>query len=189
MHCQLFQYLSGLCEVSDELKVQIGSYFRLVVVPKGSLLLKAGNFCKSLYFVNSGCLRFYYVSEDGQENTRYFAFENKFGTDLSSFITQSASYENIQALEDSEVLEINRADFFRLVEEVQVINRLYRHILESAHFTIQKRIYNLQAESALDRLKWLLNYQPDIFQRVSSKMIASYLGVTPYTLSRLKSDI
>ncbi|MES2486135.1 MAG: Crp/Fnr family transcriptional regulator, partial [Bacteroidota bacterium] len=68
-------------------------------------------------------------------------------------------------------------------------NFIYRDILEMAYITSQKRIYGLQGGSALERLKWLMQYQPMVLSRLSNKVVASYLGITPYTLSRLKTDI
>lgn len=153
------------------------------------MLLHQNSICNFNLFVNKGCLRFYSHNEEGKELTRYFAFENKFGTSLTSLISQEPSTENIQAVEKSEVLAISRKDFFMLVETTPEINLVYRDILEMAYITTTKRIYNFQGESALDRLKWLMNHQPLILARFSNKMVASYLGITPYTLSRLKADL
>jgi hypothetical protein len=84
---------------------------------------------------------------------------------------------------------ISRQDFFHLVNTVPQINTIYRDILEMAYVTSQKRIYGLQGKSALEQLKWLMEYQPKILSRLSSKQVASYLGITPFTLSRLKSQL
>ena len=97
--------------------------------------------------------------------------------------------EYIQSLEDTTVLAIARQDFFDLVEREPAVNKVYRHILESAYITTQKRIYDLQGADSLHRLKWLLAQQPRVFERLPGKIIASYLGITPYTLSRLKADL
>jgi CRP-like cAMP-binding protein len=156
---------------------------------KKETLLTEGDVCHYNYFVNRGCLRFYSVNDAGVENTRYFALEGKFGTALSSFISREPSFEFIQAVESTEVLRISRDDFYRLVEAIPIVNLIYRDILEMAYVTSQRRIYNLQGQSALDRLRWLLQQQPDILSRLPSVMVASYLGVTPHTLSRLKAEL
>ncbi len=153
------------------------------------MLLVAGEVCKALYFINIGCLRFYSQTVEGKEMTRYFAFENKFGTDMSSFISLSPSFESIEVLEDTELLMISRTDFFNLVETVPQVNFIYRDMLEMAYVTTQRRIYGFQGDTALDRLKWLMQYQPKVLSRLSSRVIATYLGVTPYTLSRLKAEL
>ena len=131
----------------------------------------------------------YHVNAEGMELTRYFAFENKFGTNLTSLIEGLPSIENLQAIEPLEVLRISKTDFFNLVESNPAINKIYRNILENAYITSQKRIYDLQGMTALDRLRWLLEQYPMILTRIPSRMIASYLGITPYTLSRLKSQL
>jgi CRP-like cAMP-binding protein len=152
-------------------------------------VLREGEVCKFNYFVVSGCLRLYSVNPAGIENTRYIAFEKKFAASFTSLITGQPSMEYIQSLENTTVLAITRQDFFDLVEREPAVNKVYRHILESAYITTQKRIYDLQGADSLHRLKWLLAQQPRVFERLPGKIIASYLGITPYTLSRLKADL
>jgi CRP-like cAMP-binding protein len=183
----LKSYFKERTEITDEKLDSLSPYFKEKAVKKNEFLLREGEVCKFNYFVVSGCLRLYSVNKEGFENTRYFAFEGKFGTSFTSLITGQPSIEYIQSLEKSLVLAINREDFFNLVENEPAVNKIYRGILESAYITTQKRIYNLQGSDSLDRLKWLLGQQPKIFNRLSNKVIASYLGITPYTLSRLKT--
>jgi CRP-like cAMP-binding protein len=183
----LKSYFKERTEISDKKLVTLSSYFREKAVKKNEFLLREGEVCKSNYFVVSGCLRLFSINKEGLENTRYFAFEGKFGTSFTSLITGQPSIEYIQSLEKSIVLAINKEDFFQLVESEPAVNKIYRGILESAYITTQKRIYNLQGSDSLERLKWLLDQQPAIFSRLSNKVIASYLGITPYTLSRLKN--
>lgn len=189
MYDQLFEYLQSKMKIDKETFSQCCPYFHYKKIRKNEHLLMEGDICKHNYFVNNGCLRVYAVNEEGLESTRYFAFENKFGTALSSFIEQKPSFEFIQAIEHSEILIITRQDFFHLVNTVPQMNFIYRDILEMAYITSQKRIYNFQRESALERLKWLMEYQPMILSRLSNKVVASYLGITPYTLSRLKAEL
>lgn len=167
----------------------ISQFFKQKTFKKGEYLLSQGEVCNFFTFVEKGCLRFFTLNAEGQEFTRYFAFENKFGTALRSLITGEQSNESIQAIENSKVLTITKTDFFHLVKTNYYVNQVYLGILENAYITSQKRIYNLQSENALDRLKWLINSYPDILNRLPSKYIASYVGVTPFTLSRLKSEI
>lgn len=185
----LYQYFTKKTDINEDSFNHLAKYFTPKKYKKNEHLLKPGEICRFNYFVNSGCLRFYTTNEEGHELTRYFAFEGKFGTALTSFIEQKPSFEYIQCLEPTELLVISHQDFFYLVETVPQMNYLYRDILEMAYVTSQKRIYGLQGETALERLKWLMRYQPNIFQRISSKVIATYLGVTTYTLSRLKAEL
>lgn len=189
VYFKLYDYLCNRTKVEEDTFLQYCHYFKPRNFKRNETILHQNNTCNFNFFVNEGCLRFYSYNEEGKELTRYFAFENKFGTSLASLISQEPSNENIQAVEKSEVLQISRQDFFMLVETFPEINLVYRDILEMAYITTTKRIYNLQGESALDRLKWLMDYQPFILARLSNKMVASYLGITPYTLSRLKANL
>ncbi|MFC3416646.1 Crp/Fnr family transcriptional regulator [Algoriphagus hitonicola] len=175
--------------ISESEFSEIEPYFLSKQFKKGEFILHAGAVCNFMLFVESGCIRLFNVTEEGEEFTRYFGIEGKFGTALSSLISGEPAFEFIQALEFTEAKIISKADFYSLVESHPAVNKVYRGILEMAYTTSQRRIYNLQGESALDRLKWLMKYQPGILARLSSKVIASYVGVTPFTLSRLKSEL
>jgi CRP-like cAMP-binding protein len=189
MHHQLYAYFSERSRLDEATFARIRPYFVPEIYPKNTHLLNPGETCRFIYFVYSGCLRFYSVNQQGQELTRYFGFEGKLGTALTSFIEQKPSFEYIQCLEPTEVLVVSHTDFYRLVDTIPQVNAIYRNILEMAYITSQKRIYGLQGETALERLRWLLHQQPTIFQRIPSRVIASYLGITRYTLSRLKSEL
>lgn len=189
MYSMLYRYFSEKTGIDEDTFNRLTQYFVPKAYKRNEHILRPGEVCKFNYFVNSGCVRFYTTNEEGHELTRYFAFEGKFGTALTSFIEQSPSFEYMQCLEASELLVISHQDFYTLVETVPQMNYLYRDILEMAYVTSQKRIYGLQGNTALERLRWLMNYQPDIFRRVSSKVVATYLGVTTYTLSRLKAEL
>lgn len=189
MYDHLFKYIQNKTEIDEMSFSEFRHFFKPKTVKKNEFILKEGEVCQHNIFVNKGCLKFYLINDEGKELIRYFAFEGKFGTALSSLIDQKPSFESIQAIEDTELLMISRQDFFHLVDTVPQINFIYRDILEMAYITSQERIYGLQGQRALKQLKWLLSYQPKILSRLSNKVIASYLGVTPYTLSRLKSEL
>lgn len=189
MHAILKSYFKAKTPIDEDRLALLSPYFKEREVSKNELLLRQGEVCKSVYFVVCGCFRLYSINKDGIENTRHIAFEGKFGTAFTSLLTGQPSTEYIQSLEESMVLSISKGDFFFLVENEPSVNSIYRNILESAYITTQKRIYDFQGVDSLQRLKQLLEQQPNIFNRLSSKTIASYLGVTPYTLSRLKKNI
>lgn len=185
----LFRYVQSKTPITEEEFSRFKDHFIYQKVKTNEFILREGEVCIFNHFVLKGSFRFYHVNPEGQELTRYFAFENKFGTNLTSLIEGTPSVEYIQAVEPSEILKIRSKDFFRLVETVPQINLVYRNILENAYITSQKRIYDLQGMSALERLKWLLQHQPGILSRIPSRLVASYLGITPYTLSRIKSEL
>jgi CRP-like cAMP-binding protein len=189
VYAALYTYFHQKTGISESSFEPIAKCFTELRCKPNEMLLKAGETCRYNYFIGKGCIRMFARNEMGEEQTRYFAFEGKFGTALSSFIEQKPSTEFIQSLEPTVLLSISRDNFFELVNRNPSFAAVYRNILEMAYITAQQRIYGLQGDSALERLNWLLNYNPDIFKRLSSKIIATFLGVTPHTLSRLKTSL
>ncbi|TDQ18874.1 CRP-like cAMP-binding protein [Algoriphagus boseongensis] len=185
----LFEYINRLIPIDRDEFEKLSPNFHFQKAKRKEFILREGEVCQAIYFILKGSFRMYQINESGQEMIRYFALEDKFGTNLTSLIEGSPSMEFIQAIEETEFLKIHKTDFFRLVETSPHFNKVYRNILENAYITSQKRIYKLQGMSALDKLKWLNQHYPGILTRIPSRMIASYLGITPFTLSRLKSEL
>ncbi|PQJ09719.1 Crp/Fnr family transcriptional regulator [Flavipsychrobacter stenotrophus] len=186
---KLEQYFRDRTIIDEPTLRHICSYFTLIKTKRNEILLKQGDICKYYYFVNEGCLRLFTTTDDGIETTRYFAFEGAFGTALPSLIEQTPAFEFVQTIEKSKILKVSRDNFFNLVDTVPQFAKVYRQILERGFITAQKRIYGFQGFDALAKVKWVMQYQPDFLVRVSNKMAASYPGITPSTLSRLKSQL
>lgn len=189
MYEKLGQYFQRRTIIDEPTLEKIFSRFTPMGTKRNHLLLREGEVCKHYYFVNKGCLRLFTLNKEGVEGTRYFAFEGAFGTALPSLIEQTPAFEFVQTIEPSELLKISRDDFFHLVDTVPQFARVYRTILEMGFIIAQKRIYGFQGFDALEKVRWVMQYQPDFLVRVSNKMAASYLGLTPATLSRIKSKL
>jgi len=189
MHELLGTYISNRTGLNPEELQRILSRFQLIKTEKNQFLLRKGEICRHYYFVNSGILRLFTFNEYGEETTRYFAFEGAFGTALPSFIEQSPAFEYIQVLEPTELLKISHQDFFELVQLSPAFGLIYRKILEISFIEAQKRTYLFQGYPAEEKLNWVLHRYPKIFTRVSNKIIASFIGIKPATLSRLKSKM
>lgn len=189
MYRQLEKYLRTKTEIDDKTLSYIFSYFKLKKTRRNEFLLKEGEICRQYYFVNKGCIRLFNMNRDGEEGTRYFHFEDTFGTALPSFINQKPSYEFMQTVEPSELLVIDHNDYFYLVDTVPQFGIVYRQILESAYLKSQERIYCFQSLEAIEKVRWVMTNQSKWLTRLSNKMVASYLGITPQTLSRLKSKL
>ena len=97
--------------------------------------------------------------------------------------------EYLQAIETSKLLAIHRTEFFDMVKKYPFFAGIYQEILELGFIMAQKRIYSFQGFDALEKVKWLIHYQPNVLLRVSNKMSASYLGISPSTLSRIKAKL
>lgn len=183
----LIHYLRHHIPVEDLSLDKIISCFKPISVKRGGILLSEGEICKEFYFVSKGCVRTYYLNKQAQEKTRYLAFENSVVSAITSFISQQPSFEFVDVPEDSELYVISRDDFYRLQAEVPGWSVFYTKLLESAYVYQNKKIENLVTLSAKQRYEKLMEETPHYMQKVSNKILASYLDMTQETLSRLKS--
>ncbi len=189
MYAQLTNFIKGKTEIDEASLDKICSYFELITTVRNEFLLEYDQVCNHYYFINKGAIRLFTTSKDGNENSRYFAFEGNFATALPSFIDQLPADEYKQTIEKSELLRISRNDFYQLVNEIPQFTKIYTEILELGFILAQKRIYGFQGFDALEKVKWIIKFQPQLLLRVSNKMVASYLGMSPATLSRIKSKL
>lgn len=149
------------------------------------LIQREGQISTYLYFIKSGCIRYYFL-KDGEERTGQFFFENGWYTDLGSFLTQQPSEENVQALEPTELLLISKQSLYQIYEQVPIFERFGRVLLEQSFVGARlknKRLANLSPE---EHYKTLIKERPKVMQRVSLQHIASYLGIKPESLSRIR---
>jgi len=186
MYSILEKFIKDRAETDAEKLQEICSYFKLVKTRRNEILLNYDQVCGHYYFINKGCIRLFTVDENGNEHSRYFAFKGNFATALPSFIDQKPAEEYLQTIEKSELLYISRADFYHLTDTVPQFAKIYTEILELGFISAQKRIYGFQGFDALAKIKWIIRHQPNLLLSVSNKMAASYLGISPSTLSRLK---
>lgn len=180
-------YLKKNIDINDNQLDEIIGYFQPKTVKRNSILLSAGETCKELYIVNSGCIRTYYITKQGHEKTRYIAFGGTIVTSLASFISQQPSFEFLEAIEVAELFIIRHDDFNKLLVKIPAWETFYRKILEMAYIYQNKRIENLVTLTAKQRYEKLLKENPFYIQRISNKILATYLDITQETLSRLKS--
>lgn len=154
---------------------------------KNTMLVQPGEICKKFYYIVSGGIRIYYVTPEGREKTRVVLFENSPFTAFLSFITARPSAELIEVLEDSHFAVMTRDDFFKLVDEMPEWSTFYRKMLERTFVYQHTRLEQLATLSAGQRYKIVLHESPHFVQRLSNRILASYLDITQETLSRLKS--
>jgi len=184
---QLKTYLKTFADFTEHELDRIVSFFKPRSVKKNDILLQEGNVSREFYYVHTGCLRTFYVDKKGYEKTRYVMLDNQIGTTLYSFISQKPSLEFIEALDDTELLAISHQDFYALVEEIGNWKNLYLNILEKAYAFQNRKIETLVTLTARQRYEQLLLENPVLVQRLSNKVLASYLDMREETLSRLKS--
>jgi CRP-like cAMP-binding protein len=172
----------------DEQELEkISDCFKPKFVKKNSILLHEGNICKDFYFINTGCIRTFFIDKNGHEKTRYVMLDNHIGTALTSFISQKPSVEFIEALGETELMTINHTEFYRLNKEIDNWRIFYQRILEMAYSFQNRKIEQLVTLTAKQRYNIVLKENPVLIQRLSNRILASYLDIREETLSRLKS--
>ena len=157
------------------------------VLSKNEFLLKDRQICRQLYFLEKGALRGFYNS-DGKEITHWFAFENDFVTSFYSFTTGLPAVENIQLLEGSILWSISKEQLAELFNNHHEIERLVRIAYEKYYIRLEERFVNAQFKTARELYENMLLQAPHILERVPLGYIASYLGISQETLSRIRSQ-
>jgi CRP-like cAMP-binding protein len=181
----LIQHIQTLSPVSPEAQSAISDCFEEIVLSKNEYLLTEGKICKQLYFLCQGAARGYYTL-DGKEITHWFAFENDFVTSLHSYITGEPAVENIQLLEGSILFSVSKDALAKLLNQFHEVERVVRLAYEKYYIRLEDRFLNSQFKTAAERYEQLLRERPHILERVPLGMVASYLGISQETLSRVR---
>ncbi|WP_026976379.1 Crp/Fnr family transcriptional regulator [Flavobacterium tegetincola] len=189
MHHLLTSFLRSKGIHDDKIIELVCNCFTLKEIKSKSILVDYTAIADAYYFINKGAVRIFTINSEGAESSRYFAFEGNFVAALPSFIDQKPAEEYMQTIEKCELLKISRTNFYKLVETVPTFAKIYTEILELGFIIAQKRIYGFQGFDALEKVQWTIKNQPQLLLRISNKMVASYLGISPSTLSRIKSKL
>ena len=155
---------------------------------KKEFLLRSGEVCRVRYYINKGCFRRYTIDDHGKEVILNFAFEEWWIGDLESFQKHNPSIYYIQALEDSEVFCLSNEDLEPLYKAVPKFREFDNRKIENSHYAMLKRL-TLQSASQEEKYLALIQQYPELFQRVPLHYIASYLGMEPESLSRLRKRL
>lgn len=155
-------------------------------IKRKDFLLQANETCKTENFITKGCLRTYTIDNNGTEHILMFGVENWWVGDLYSFLTQLPATLFIDALEDTEVLQITKENLEKLYEKVPKFERFFRVIIQNAFIAQQQRINQNLSFTAEERYQFFIQKYPLLEQRISQKQIAAYLGITPVFLSMLR---
>jgi CRP-like cAMP-binding protein len=177
--------IKSFITISDADLKEIASYCSVVKLGKNEFLLKEGQVCQYIYFINSGVVRHYYIT-DHNEVTRWISMANDFTSSLRSFISQTPSRENLQTITECEIGLINRKAFDYLIKSNVGFKNLWIKTLEYNYLTIEDRVFSLIEKSAEERFNWMINNHPRFILQIPVMYTASMLGITPRHLSRLK---
>jgi len=185
----LFQKFDEKVQLTDEEKQLSKSFFIPKKLRKKQYLLQEGDVCKYIAFVEKGILRSYTIDNKGIEHIIQFAFEGWWIGDQFSFLTGEPSTYNIDALEDVELLLVTKPAEEQMMQKLPKLERYFRILLENNMIANQRRLIGSMSKSAEERYSELITSCPNIPQRIPQHMTASYLGITPETLSRIRKVI
>ena len=184
-----FEYIKQFIELTPIEEDYILAKVKIKKYLKGQFVVKNGEVCRYENFVLSGCLKTFYIDNDGHEHVVMFAIENWWTADLGSFITQTAADLNVQCIENSELVQIHHKDLQQLYLEIPKLERFFRIIIQKAFVAAQKRIVNNFSLPAMERYLQFREHYSQIEQRVPQYMIASYLGMTKEFLSKIRNQL
>ncbi len=157
-------------------------------IPRKAFLLKEGQFCRHIFYVQSGILRAYYTDKGGRESTIMFAMEDWWITDMYCFINPQPAMLNIEAVADSHVFQLLKDDWDKLLTRAPVFEKYFRILMQNAYIREQLRVIQNLSVGAEERYQHFLRKYPLVAKQVTQKQIASYLGITPEFLSSIRSN-
>ncbi len=186
---QLIDYINQKIELTLEEQLTVATAYHLHQVKKKDFFLKEGTQCKLQGFVVGGTFRVFYTDKKSLEHVLYFAFKDWWMGDIASFFDDNPTKLNAQAMEDSWVLVIGREETEQLFKDVPKLERLFRIITQRTLSVLQKRFFLTVSANAEERYEELIQRHPGIEQLVPQHQIASYLGILPESLSRMKKQL
>ena len=186
----LFQKLEEKIKLTEEEKKLSRSFFIPKKLRKKQYLLQEGDVCKHVAFVEKGLLRSYTINDKGQEHINQFAFEGWWIADQFSFLTGEPSKYNIEAMEDCELLLLSKSSEDEMLQKIPKFERYFRILLQNNLIATQKRLVSSLSQTAEERYSELIQDCPTTLpHRIPQHMLASFLGITPETLSRIRRQI
>lgn len=165
------------------------SLLKLRTLRKKQYIVQAGDTSRYECFVNKGCLRAYSVDDKGQEHIVQFAIENWWIGDMYSFVSGAPAIYNVDALEEAELVLIDRNKMEELYHTVPKFERFFRIIIQNAFISMQRRIVENMSEPADERYLHFKERYPQLEQRLPQHQVASYLGITAESLSRIRKQM
>lgn len=183
---KLLGFIDTIYPLSEPLKEHLYSVFKQKALRKKEYLLKAGHVCRHIYFIENGLVRCFYLKDD-IEVSSWFMKGGDVIASVESFFSQTPSYESIQALEDTTVFYLEHRELEAIYRKFIEFNFVGRILLQKYYMLSEQRLYSLRMQRSQERYDYLLEHHPELILRVPAKYLASYLGITEVTMSKIKS--
>ena len=184
----LEKIIQNYIDCSPKEHLTIRSYFKTKTLKRREILHDSNVVCNNYYFIESGIIRYYQI-KDGEEITGGFFSEGSGYTDLDSFLSNSFSKQTAQAIEYSTLLFISKLDLEKLYQEVPKFERIARILAEEAFLDLRNKIDSFILQDAKERYLSILTNRPELIRRIPQHYVASYLGIKPQSLSRIRKNL
>ncbi|MEY3243096.1 MAG: hypothetical protein RIR11_4535 [Bacteroidota bacterium] len=188
MYTQILQSIKSIVSLNTAEEEAFVQILEVKEIKKKEFLLQTGQVCNKVFFLNSGCTRVFY-NVDGVENTIQFFFADSWYTDYASLLTGQPAFENVQALEKSQIVQIKKIDLYKLYDTYPIFDRVGRMMAENAFLSLHNLNKMLTNDEPQQRYLNLLKQRPEVVERIPQHYIASYLGIQPESLSRIRKRI
>lgn len=189
MYSSLKNTFNKILKVTDENWMIFESILQTKALKKKEYLLKQGQICQGIFYLSKGCLRAFYLDDSGKDISTSFYFQDDFLREIESMTENTPSRKNIQALEDSIVFYIEKSSLVKLYDKSAFYQNLGRMILEKLTISEQKYSSLLTAHSPKDRYLHIIEKHPEFIEKIPLQYLASYLGISRESLSRIRKRI
>lgn len=182
----LFEHIEEKVHLNEKDKGLVMNFFKSKKLRKRQYLLQEGDMCKYISFVAQGLMKSYTVDEKGNEHINLFAWEGWWISDFASFIFGNEAKLNIDTIEDTTLLLLSRENYEKMLKDVPAMDRYFRILYQNSLATKDNRLISANTHTAEEKYAMFLDSYPSISQRLPQNLIASYLGLSPETISRIK---
>ncbi|MDR6486217.1 CRP-like cAMP-binding protein [Chryseobacterium vietnamense] len=174
--------------LADEINLS-AQFFKPLNLKKGDFFIREGEICRHIGFIVSGAVKAYAIDDEGKENITCFKFENEFVTSFPEFMMQEKSRRSMRTVEDSVIYRISYPDYQHLLGQVTSLNGVIKSVIEQEYNQKERYMLNYNNRSAVDKYRHVLSHEPMLVQRIATQDLASYLGITQRSLTRVKGQI
>ncbi len=188
MHSQLLSVLEEKTNLNEKEQDLFRQFFQPKYLRKGDLFQRSGTYNCSIGFLKKGLVH-YYTDKDGQETTKEFSKEGEFVTDYQSFVNKEPAIQNIQAIENCELLVISHFELQQLTSSSEIGKNIGAYVLEHRFNTMIKHLLSSYMHSPMERYQYFMDNYGALCNRIPQRMIASYVGVKPQSLCRIRKRI